>query len=351
MAKIQGFSLSDFSNESLAKAIAMIQAGLWLDASKLSVGATGKVGLTAGGIATADLADDAVTLAKIQNIATNKLLGRSTASSGDVELIDCTAAGRAILDDADAAAQRTTLGLGTAALISSTAGGDLSGTLPSPTVAKVAGVTPGTLGLALLDDAAAANGRTTLGLGTIATQDANNVSVSGGSITGITDLAVADGGTGSSTAVGAQQALDVPGIITAARQSGTATGSGFQSVVSVTIPANTLGTTAGVRFDALFRRTTGSGNLTWRVGYGGTVMVTFTASTNATTRISGMLFADGATNAQRMHATESRVTASPVTGTAAVDSTAAANLLIEVDFATDADVVTCDWISVESLKP
>lgn len=37
------------------------------------------------------------------------------------------------------------------------------------------------------------------GLGTIATQDANNVSITGGSITGITDLAVADGGTGKSS--------------------------------------------------------------------------------------------------------------------------------------------------------
>ena len=38
-----------------------------------------------------------------------------------------------------------------------------------------------------------------LGLGTISTQDSNNVSITGGSITGITDLAVADGGTGSSS--------------------------------------------------------------------------------------------------------------------------------------------------------
>jgi len=38
------------------------------------------------------------------------------------------------------------------------------------------------------------------GLGTIATQAANNVSITGGSIAGITDLAVADGGTGASTA-------------------------------------------------------------------------------------------------------------------------------------------------------
>ena len=51
----------------------------------------------------------------------------------------------------------------------------------------------------------AADARTNLGLGTIATQDANNVSITGGSISGITlsglasDLAVSDGGTGAGT--------------------------------------------------------------------------------------------------------------------------------------------------------
>lgn len=40
---------------------------------------------------------------------------------------------------------------------------------------------------------------TNLSLGTMSTQNANNVTITGGSITGITDLAVADGGTGSSS--------------------------------------------------------------------------------------------------------------------------------------------------------
>ena len=64
-------------------------------------------------------------------------------------------------------------------------------------------------GRALVDDADATAQRTTLGLGTIATQASSSVSVTGGTITGITDLAVADGGTGASTAANARTNLDV----------------------------------------------------------------------------------------------------------------------------------------------
>ena len=53
----------------------------------------------------------------------------------------------------------------------------------------------------------ASGARTNLGLGTIATQDKDNIAISGGTITGITDLAVADGGTGASDASGARTNL------------------------------------------------------------------------------------------------------------------------------------------------
>jgi hypothetical protein len=45
--------------------------------------------------------------------------------------------------------------------------------------------------------------------GTIASQNSNSVTITGGSITGITDLAVADGGTGAGTAAGARTNLEV----------------------------------------------------------------------------------------------------------------------------------------------
>lgn len=64
-----------------------------------------------GTIATAGIADDAVTYAKIQNVtATDRLLGRSTSGAGDIEEIVCTAFARGLLDDVDSAAARKTIG-------------------------------------------------------------------------------------------------------------------------------------------------------------------------------------------------------------------------------------------------
>jgi len=71
------------------------------------------------------------------------------------------------------------------------------------TLSLPANTTISTYGATLVDDADATTARATLGLGSIATQDSDSVSITGGSITGITDLAVADGGTGASTAASA----------------------------------------------------------------------------------------------------------------------------------------------------
>jgi hypothetical protein len=77
----------------------------------------------------------------------------------------------------------------------------------SPSAISLAVLT--TAGRALLDDADATAQRATLGLGTMATQSAASVTITGGAISGITDLALADGGTGSSTAAGARINLGV----------------------------------------------------------------------------------------------------------------------------------------------
>lgn len=55
----------------------------------------------------------------------------------------------------------------------------------------------------------AAAARSNLGLGTIATQSSSAVSITGGSITNITDLAIADGGTGASDSASARTNLNI----------------------------------------------------------------------------------------------------------------------------------------------
>jgi hypothetical protein len=124
-----------------------------------------------GSVSTAAIADSAVTFAKIQQVASGVLLGRASAGSGNVETITLTEAGRALLDDADATAQRTTLGLDTMA------------------VQAASGV-------------AITGGTAVLSSGTI-----TYATINGGVISGITDLAIADGGTGASTASGARTNL------------------------------------------------------------------------------------------------------------------------------------------------
>lgn len=176
----------------------------------------------------------------------------------------CTAAGGALLDDADASAQRTTLGLviGTnvqaydAELVALAGLTSAADKLPYFTGSGAAAVTTlSSYMRGIIDDAdeatfkvsvnleigtdvqaydadlsaiaalantdsnfivgngsawvveTGATARTSLGLGSMAIQAHTSVNIDGGTIDGITDLAIADGGTGSSTAANARTAL------------------------------------------------------------------------------------------------------------------------------------------------
>ncbi len=230
-------AIADVSGSETKKVTAknLVDAGLDLvDASSIDLGKLDQASATK--IGTAALADDGVTYAKIQNVtATDRLLGRSSANAGIIEEIVCTAAGRALLDDANAAAQRTTLGIDT-------------------------------------------NDAVTFGTVT-ANLSSTSATITGGTITGITDLTVADGGTGSSTAAGARvnlgvelgvdvQSFDaglqsISSLTTAANQSIYLTGSDTYAAYSLTAAGRALLDDA----DAAAQRTTlGLGTLATQSG-------------------------------------------------------------------------------------
>lgn len=141
-----------------------------------------------------------------------------------------TAAGRALLDDADAAAQRVTLGLGSLATKSTITSADITDLAIATTdiadgavsTAKL-GVDITTAGKALLDDADAATQRVTLGLGSLAVL--NSVSLTSNA-TGV--LPLANGGTNANLTAAAGGVL----YSTASALALTAAGSAGQAFVS-----------------------------------------------------------------------------------------------------------------------
>jgi hypothetical protein len=71
----------------------------------------------------------------------------------------------------------------------------------------IATTTLTSFGRTLINQTAASGVRTELALGSMALQDAGSISISGGTISGITDLAIDDGGTGASSAADARTNL------------------------------------------------------------------------------------------------------------------------------------------------
>jgi hypothetical protein len=90
------------------------------------------------GLANGSASADAAAFGQIPTAGTTS---GTYAAGNDGRIVGALQSSNNLSDVASTSAARTSLGLGSAATISSTAGGDLTGTLPSPIVAKVNGVT------------------------------------------------------------------------------------------------------------------------------------------------------------------------------------------------------------------
>jgi hypothetical protein len=154
----------------------------------------------------------------------------------------------------------------------------------------------------------ASGARSNLGLGTIATQNASGVTITGGTITGITDITVADGGTGSSTASGARYNLGLGTLSTQDSNNINISGGSISGIIDLAVADGGTGASsaAGARTN-LGLGTMATQNASGVVITGGTISgATFTGSVYATgvtiaggtiTGITDLLISDGGTGA------------------------------------------------------
>jgi len=168
-------------------------------------------------------------------------------------------------------------------------GGVTVKTTAAQVVTAALNATPVTIGQGGTGATTAADARTALGLGTIATQNANAVAITGGTITGITPLAVPAGGTGANTLTGYVKGngtaaltasanipnTDVTGLGTMATQNANAVAITGGTVAGTSISATTIAASAAVNLNpanaSVSLQPTGSGSITVKPTLAGTI--------------------------------------------------------------------------------
>lgn len=189
-------------------------------------------------------------------------------------------------------------------------------------------------------------------------RNAASVAITGGTITGITDLAIADGGTGASTAQAAAQGLGVTKIIA---KSGTAASGAADTneniLATITIPANAMGANGVLRLYTYWTVNNDASTKTVRArigGIGGTIIMSRDLASQTGARITLHTANVNATNVQYSEAfgsVDSGTLISALVGTAsAVDTTAATTLVLTGQKADGTDTITLRFYTCEILS-
>lgn len=174
------------------------------------------------------------------------------------------------------------------------------------------------------------------------------VAITGGSITGITDLAVADGGTGSSTARAAAAALGVPYILAQSWVAVPAPADTSENILAtITIPAGALGPNGSMEVYALFSYTNGADDKIPRMRLGGISGTILHTRTQTTTDALETIVRFGNRNAQNSQVARNSgwapyTSATNAPTTAAIDTSAQTTLVITGQKETGANTLTLE---------
>lgn len=139
---------------------------------------------------------------------------------------------------------------------------DITGNIAYASASGVVATTTLTsLGRTIVSQTAASGVRNELSLGSMALQEASSVAISGGTISGITDLAIADGGTGASSAAAARTNLGLAiGTNVQAYDAGLASIAGLTTSPDLLIYTTSGDTYATTAFPAFARTMLASGS-------------------------------------------------------------------------------------------